>query len=178
MVQPLHGFGSRCFFAHCGLRPTAPAGAILEREPAAAAVRAGGGAEDAAQDGTLGKAGPHAPPACALRTAEDVPFEGAFEEAGPIKPRGALTLWVGGRRPECLLLASDAAAGSAAYGNVMPRMVTVRAPLASQSFSMKVPVSTSGVASASTLTLPPNPPGAVDSDGQSVTIFSSTPFFP
>jgi hypothetical protein len=53
---------------------------------------------DAAEDGALCKVGQHAPPACALGRAEDVHFAGAFEEAGPIEPRGALTLFVGGRR--------------------------------------------------------------------------------
>jgi len=102
------GFGSCCFFAHGGLIPPAPAGAVRGQGPPAAAARAGGEVgEDAAQNGALGKAGPYAPPACALGTAEDVLLEGAFEVACPIEPRGALTLWVGTRRPECLLLARD-----------------------------------------------------------------------
>ena len=65
-----------------------------------------------------------------------------------------------------------------AYGNSMPLIVTVRAPLASQSFNVKMPVATSGGASASTLTPPPNTPGAMGSGGQSAITFSSTPFLP
>jgi len=40
-----------------------------------------------------------------------------------------------------------------AYGNVMPLIVMVRVPLTSQSFSVKAPVATSGVISASTNTV-------------------------
>jgi hypothetical protein len=73
-------------------------------------------AQDAAQDGALGKGGQHAPRACALGAAEDVHFEGAFEEAGPIEPRGALTLFVEGRRRQCPLLARDRCRGEPLAG--------------------------------------------------------------
>ncbi len=65
-----------------------------------------------------------------------------------------------------------------AYGNLMPLIVTVRAPLASHSFSVKVPTATSGVVSASTNTLPPRRPGAMGSSDQTVSTFSSTPCLP